>query len=192
MCVHVHAYMCAHVCARACIHVCACVRMCVHVCVANAEVNQPLCALGTGNGGDLGRMNCTSALKFFIAVLPKLVCERNSCFQLLLGLLPSVPSKPAAPHNPLFDEDPLNDYAEELVLMRHVVEALGDVIDGLLESKQLRVKHYNCLSAHLPTPPLTTGSPTSWWESKGLFFSRRKVEMLSPVLKMISDKINNN
>ncbi len=137
-------------------------------------------------------MSCSSALKFFITFLPQLVAERSVCFEVLLSLLPEGPPSGQPPYqNPLFDEDPLNDYAENLVVMEHVAHALRSVVAELRENNALSLKHYNSLSEKLPAQFHTKASP-SQWESKHLFLSKRKAEVLSPLVKAISEVVHCN
>lgn len=135
-------------------------------------------------------MNSSSALKFFIRFLPKLVMDGGSCFELLLSLLPeAAPSDPAASSNPLFDEDPLNDFAEDLVVLEHVVQSLEGVVTELTRTKQLSMRHYSSLSKIIPPQTLTQVSG-SWWENKHAFLNQKKAQLLSPLLTAIGEAVN--
>lgn len=129
----------------------------------------------------MGSLNPSSALKFFVSSLPRLFSDKMS-WELLLSLLPEIsPEAPPLPANPLFDEDPVNDYAEELVVMEHVVQEMQALLLGLGRSGSLTLEHYEVLASHL-----TGGSSESVWGNTNTALSSRKMQLLSPLLAMIS------
>jgi hypothetical protein len=103
------------------------------------------------DGLPVSSLNPPSALKLFISSLPKLFPEPETCWGLLLSLLPQATSRKtqSLPTNPLFDEDPVNDYAEELVSMRCVADELTGLLFHLRETKSLTLQHYEDLAGHL-------------------------------------------
>lgn len=129
-------------------------------------------------------LNPSSALKFFISSLPRLFPKTSWDF--LLSLLPETSSNPPSlPANPLFDEDPVNDYAEELVVMKHVVQEMQALLS---QSGCLTGGHYEALASHLPVDSSEENAVSSVcvWENTKISLSSRKVELLSPLLTMIS------
>lgn len=99
---------------------------------------------------EVGSLSPASALKFFISSLPHLFPHPQTCWDLLLSLLPHTSSEtPPLSTNPLFDEDPVNDYAEEHVSMQYVVEEMRGVLTKLQETGSVSQHHYNSLVGHL-------------------------------------------
>lgn len=146
----------------------------------------------------MSSLNPSSALKFFVSSLPHLFPD-NDCWELLLSLLPETSSEATPlPANPLFDEDPVNDYAEELVLLQYVVQEMRALLLRLGQSGSLTLEHFKVLARHLPAPTGDT-SGCVWgdvdvdcavecvWGDVGTVLKSRKMKVLSPLLAMISE-----
>lgn len=145
----------------------------------------------------LGHLSPSSALTHFLTSLPQLFPDCHACFSLLLHLLPpSAPeAMPPADSNLLFDPDPVNDYAEELVVMRGVAAALSVLMARLVETGGVSEQHYLELSVHTPAESEGvgwwegSGALGSWWEGSGELLNRRKAELLRPLLSTISKAV---
>lgn len=135
----------------------------------------------------MGSLNPSSALKFFISSLPRLFPNPQSCWELLLSLLPQTSSEiPSLPVNPLFDEDPVNDYAEELVLMQYVVEGVRVQLLELRESESFSLQHYSSLASHLPALVRKSSSGVCAWRDGSTALNSRKMQLLSPLVALVS------
>ena len=141
--------------------------------------------------GDWENLNPSSALKFFITSLPQLIPNSDSCFDVLLSLLPENSHKVSTPLNPLFDEDPVNDYAEKLVLIEHLVKSLEVVIDKLVCGENLSPKHRDSLARHVSVK-IHRNSDLSLWEEPHVYLDLLKSSLLHPILVTIRSNIESS
>ena len=176
----------------------------------------------TGAGEDTcgcSQLQPSSALKFFLVSLPRLIPDQHICFTLLLRLLPPVSAEvgawlaPATESNPLFDPDPANDYAEDVVVMEGVVEALRCVVAELVKTREISLLHcegvvsiqapswsdqfdcgVQCDEAALSWGPQWQGSDScsSWWEGAGVLLGVKRVQLLQPLLVTISEALGHS
>lgn len=155
----------------------------------------------------LGGLNPSSALKFFVSSsLLRFFPDPQTCWDVLLSLVPTshvgttTPTghTVATPTNLLFDEDPINDYAEQLVVTQHVVSAMEVVLGKLRQAARLEREHYNSLLKQFPPAAMegeeaekeeevegvrVKGSKAgNIWSNAGSFFNLKKMELLSPLL----------
>ena len=74
--------------------------------------------------------NPSSALEWFIKSVPAMISDLNLALSTLLHLVPgdSVITSSSSLSNPLFDEDPVNEYAEDVVLLQHIASSLRDML----------------------------------------------------------------
>ena len=79
--------------------------------------------------------NPSSALEWFIQSIPVMFSDLDLVLSTLLHLVPddSVITSSSGPSNPLFDEDPINEYAEDVVLLQHVAGCLRDTLRKRIE-----------------------------------------------------------
>lgn len=151
------------------------------------------------SGVDVGNvvvlMNSSSALKFFISALPSLIPNPHTCWDVLTHLLPPETSSPAAVSNPLFDEDPVNDYAEELILVEYLVKSLKGVMAALTNTAELSERHFKVLSRHLlsQAQAFEEQEVTSIWEFSRSYrhalLGSRMAILISPLLIAISQRV---
>lgn len=137
----------------------------------------------------LGHLSPSSALKFFVASLPLLTPDKHVCLRLLLCLLPVSEQEMVVPANPLFDEDPVNDYVEQLVLMEYLVQTMESVIAELIKTKEISLEHYENMSRHMPAAQLCMKGKGSLWENSQVFLNVRKARLLCPLLAAISEVV---
>ena len=68
-------------------------------------------------------------MEWFVRSIPEMIADPDLAFSTLLHLVPGGPEEPLnASSNPLFDEDPINEYAEDVVLLQHVSKCLGAML----------------------------------------------------------------
>ncbi len=91
---------------------------------------------------------------------------------------------PTAPNNLLFDEDPINDYAEDILVTKMVVKAIVDKADGF-NTAQL-----SQLTDMLPklVDEKRKSKTDSSWDDKDLFWSKMKRRVLEPLFRLVTDK----
>ena len=137
----------------------------------------------------LENLNSSSALKFFILQLPCLILDANTCFDVLLSLLPEN-SNTEKDLNSLFDEDPLNNYAEDLVLLKHIVVSLEAVIGTLCKNQTICQKHYDRLTRHISTKSHDCHKG-SVWEKPCDYLYQAKAKLLYPLVVDTDEKVKN-
>lgn len=69
-------------------------------------------------------------MEWFVKSIPVMISDPHLSLSTLLQLVRGDPDDPLTncSSNPLFDEDPINDYAEYVVLLQHVTSALRDLL----------------------------------------------------------------
>lgn len=74
--------------------------------------------------------NPSSALEWFIKSIPAMISDLDLALSTLLHLVPGdlAITSSSGPSNALFDEDPVNEYAEDVVLLQHVASCLRDTL----------------------------------------------------------------
>ena len=124
--------------------------------------------------------NPSSALECFIKSIPKMISDLDLALSTLLHLVSGdliIPSS-SSPSNPLFDEDPINEYAEDVVLLQHITGCLRDTL-----SKHKELPIQDLITDYLnPQPnnvieelgesslsPSDADSSLSVWENPKLF-----------------------
>lgn len=124
--------------------------------------------------------NPSSALECFIKSIPKMISDLDLALSTLLHLVPGdvMITSSSGPSNPLFDEDPINEYAEDVVLLQHIASCLRDTL-----SKHKELPIQDLIADYLnPEPnnvieelgesslsPSDAGSSLSVWENPKLF-----------------------
>ena len=124
--------------------------------------------------------NPSSALECFIKSIPKMISDLDLALSTLLHLVPGdlMITSSSGPSNPLFDEDPINEYAEDVVLLQHIAGCLRDTLN---KHKELPIQ--DLIGDYLnPEPnnvieelvesslsPSDAGSSLSVWENPKLF-----------------------
>ena len=135
---------------------------------------------------DFHSLNPTSAMKFFLVSLPRLLPGRvDTCFKLLISLLPQTSSisdaEPAT--NFLFDEDPVNSYEEKVVLMECVAESLQTLLAENQDSAtRLRSELLKCLPEERGEVARTSLS-LSRWERPRSHLRQMMNKLLRPVVE---------
>ncbi len=150
-----------------------------------------LSSLGKGSllPDTLDSLNPPSALKYFLISLPCLIPDASTSFEVLVGLLPENKSEaPDAPSNPLFDEDPVNDYIEELVLIKYLVKGLEIVIHKLIATHNSGPKHFDSLIKHARQKECDL----SVWKDPRGHLDQIKARFLSPLVEKLSSFEENN
>ena len=108
------------------------------------------------------------------------------CFKLLTSLLPGSnfisDRKPAT--NPLFDEDPVNDYEEVIVLMECVVESLKTL---LAENQDIAVRLRHELVRYMSAEAGEWEGRSLrllwWWEAPHCFIGQTRTKLFRPVVE---------
>lgn len=134
-------------------------------------------------------LNPPSALEFFIDKLPLLVPDVDICFSVLLHLLPEASEACKTSTNLLFDEDPLNDYAEELLVMKHVTRALETGVTHLLSREDLEheslAKYCKSLTSKIPAGALEEADNRASWDNPHDYLRREQARLLEPLLNYL-------
>lgn len=157
---------------------------------------------------EIASPNPSSALRWFIGSLPILLRNLTTSFNILLSLLPrevslfqsmhtfSQDSPPSPISSLLFDEDPINDYAEDLVIIQLVVRALKDTIKMLPPTQTLTSVQVDKLVQALPSLPndrkdkdggklsSECNVATPWEDSTG-FIHRTKATLLISLIETV-------
>lgn len=86
--------------------------------------------LAAGEGFSVESPNPSSALEWFIKSVPTIISGLDLALSTLLCLVPGDPAMASSSgsSNPLFDEDPINEYAEDIVLLQHITGCLRDTL----------------------------------------------------------------
>ena len=97
--------------------------------------------LAAGVGLSVESPNPSSALEWFIKSIPAMISDLDLALSTLLHLVPGdqVITSSSGPSNPLFDEDPVNEYAEDVVLLQHIAGCLRDTLS---EHKELLTQDF--------------------------------------------------
>ena len=156
--------------------------------------------------------NPSSALRWFIASLPVLLRNLTTSFNILLSLLPpevtsfqsmhtlSQDTPPSPIGNLLFDEDPINDYSEDVVILQLVVRTLKDTVHKLSPTQTLTADQVDRLVQVLPSlssdqkdksgGKISSGLcvATPWEDSTG-FMHRTKMTLLVSLLETVGQHL---
>lgn len=125
------------------------------------------------------------SLKVLISLASQLAQDEHT---LLSTLAPhSTHPTPSQPSNPLFDEDPINDYAEDLLVLKMVVKAFQDIqsLPAAAPSQLTKllfelVQNEKKLLASIDSP----------WEDMGVFKARMKLKVLAPLFEMFRHQLS--
>ncbi len=138
--------------------------------------------------------NPSSALEWFIELIPVMISDLDLALSTLLHLVPGdlMITSSSGPSNPLFDEDPINEYAEDVVLLQHIAGCLRDTLS---KHKELPIQDLitDCLNPmsnnvtelgeSLPSPSDAPGSSLlSVWENPNVFMMLVRRHLLQGVL----------
>lgn len=146
--------------------------------------------------------NPSSALRWFVKSLPVLLRNPTISFDILLSLLPpdvvsfqsmhtlAQDSQPSPISNLLFDEDPVNDYAEEVVILQLVVRALEDIISTLSPTQTLTAVQIDNLMKTVPSLQRDENgdqmnNESSPWEDSTGFMHRTKLKLLVSLFEAV-------
>ena len=137
--------------------------------------------------------NPSSALEWFIQSIPVMFSDLDLALSTLLHLVPddSAIASSSGPSNPLFDEDPINEYAEDVVLLHHVAGCLRDT---LRKHKELPTQHLIAdylnpksnvteLASEGDSEDFPHSSQLSVWENPKLFMVLVRRHLLQGVLR---------
>ena len=124
--------------------------------------------------------NPSSALECFIKSIPKMISDLDLALSTLLHLVPGdlIITSSSSPSNPLFDEDPINEYAEDVVLLQHITGCLRDTLSKHKElpiqdliTDYLNPKPNNVIEelGESSLSPSDADSSLSVWENPKLF-----------------------
>ena len=144
--------------------------------------------------------NPSSALEWFTKSIPVMVSDLGLALSTLLRLLPSDPqitsSHTSGPSNPLFDEDPINEYAEDVVIIQHITSCLKDtqrrhkqefpVLDHLM-ADCLELNIELTASGGDKKSPIDRYNGMSVWDNPQLFMAVVRRHFLHRVLRTTAD-----
>ena len=110
-----------------------------------------------------------------------LITDVPACCSTLLSLLALEPVAPpsAESTNPLFDEDPVNDYAEELVVSGHVIQCLSHMT---VTHRSVVVEHLELLREQVTkwrAQEIGSNLGSNIWENPALYVWNAKMKLLS-------------
>ena len=140
---------------------------------------------------DVESPNSPTALQWFISSLPAMIKDDNVCFYTLLSLLPCTTSQARSStgrNNPLFDEDPLNDYAEDLVVLDHVIKCIDHVIIKLIDTHRLLKQHLDSLAKEVDGSAPCDLNSTAWDKPEAFMNSVRRT-LFRNILKNIHKRL---
>ena len=133
--------------------------------------------------------NPSSALEWFIESIPVIISDLDLALSTLLRLVPGDPdiTSSGGSSNPLFDEDPINEYTEDVVLLQHITSCLRDTLNKRKELTQdLIMAHLNPKNPNIGGLAAEGGedySQMSAWENPKLFMKLVKRYLLQNVLR---------
>lgn len=122
-----------------------------------------------------------------------MISDLDLALSTLLHLLPGDPDTTtlsSVPSNPLFDEDPINEYAEDVVLLQHITGCLRDtlsehkelpaqdLITNYVDPNNQNITGLSCGGENAPGY-----SQLSMWENPQLFMMLVRRHLLSGVLR---------
>ena len=127
------------------------------------------------------------SIRVFISLISLLSQDEHTLLSTLTSHATS--TTPSQTTNILFDEDPINDYAEDILVLEMVVKAfqdiqplsatgasqLAEVLPGLVQLGQQRLTNDS-----LP------------WEDVGWFKTRMKLRVLAPIFKTVRQQISDD
>jgi hypothetical protein len=151
--------------------------------------------LAAGVGLSIESPNPSSALEWFIKSIPAMISDLDLALSTLLRLVPGdlMIMSSSGPSNPLFDEDPINEYAEDVVLLQHIAGSLRDTLskhkelpiqDLITDCLNPRPNNVTELGESSPSPLDAPGSSLlSVWENPKLFMMLVRRHLLQGVLR---------
>lgn len=118
------------------------------------------------------RLSSSSALQEFLKKLATMFpgCEQQN-FDILLSCFtfPEHPPVEPADSNILFDEDPINNYTEETLLVQSVCACLQDLISTHYAELRPNLEDLVCKLLHLFQSSVPNNCAFSPWENVGMF-----------------------
>ena len=142
--------------------------------------------------------NPSSALEWFIKSIPKMISDLDLALSTLLHLVPGdlMITSSSGPSNPLFDEDPINEYAEDVILLQHIASCLRDTLskhkelpiqdlitDYLNQEPNNVTKELGESSLSPSDAPSSSQLQLSVWENPKLFMMLVRRHLLEGILE---------
>ena len=126
--------------------------------------------------------NPSSAMVLFIESIPTMIADPNLALSTLLCLVPNnLELLPDASSNPLFNEDAVNEYAEDVVILQHVTNCISRMINTHKEFPHHFIS--DCLTPLVTKDEQYSPVNISIWENPRQFMKLVREHYLRSVLE---------
>lgn len=130
-------------------------------------------------------------MEWFVNSIPAMASDPSVALSALFKLVPREKEEhtlSGGSSNPLFDEDPINEYAEDVVLLRHVSNCLRGVIKSRQELAHVdREIVVDCLATKMADIKLTQEEAfplgVSVWDNQRCFWNQVRQHFLQGAVR---------